>query len=378
MSKVIQIPIEISRESIDSVESKYPLKIVKSDRVRSAVYDNDGNLHSFCPLSSSDKEGFFSSTDELNQNVQLEEYVEGTMINVFHDDMNKEWIVCTKSNIGANNSFYINGNQKQKSFSSMFKECCESVGLELNSNYLNEKYSYSFVMRHVENRIINKITNNQLYLIAVYEKSSEVYPTHINMLFDAQSCESDWMLTRFDVKYPIVYSYDAVTKNDIVSKFAAPFTDSLIMGVNLFNKETGERAKYRNPVYEELKRLKGNQAKMEYHYMTLRKCGKVDEFLDFFPEYQEDFNMYECKIINFAHELFNRYNQCYLKRVKPLGSFDKQYKNHMFAIHEKYLEDKQRTDLDIVQNYLNHIPEAVLMGSINYEYRKERNIISAM
>lgn len=367
MSTMIKIPIEISPEVIDSVESKHPFKIIKSDRIRSAVYDKDGKLLSFCPLSSGKKDEFFAESDELKEYVRLEEYVEGTMINVFYDENSCEWIVSTKSNIGANNSFYINGNKKQKLFRLMFDECCESAGLDNMGSYLNENYSYSFVMRHVENRMINRISMNELYLVGLYDKPKEKYPSHISMMLNPEENESVWMLAPFKVKYPTIYP--SVNKSEILSRFAAPYTDFSIMGVNLFNTSTGERTKFRNPVYEELKRLKGNQAKMEYHYISLRKQGKVDEFLDFFPEYRDDFNLYECKIINFAHELFGRYNQCYLKRQKPLGHFDKQYKNHMFAIHKKYLGDKQRTDLNIVEDYLRSIPEAVLMGSINYEYR---------
>ena len=149
-----------------------------------------------------------------------------------------------------------------------------------------------------------------------------------------------------------------------------PFTDYSIMGVNLFDTTTGNRSKLRNPAYEELKRLRGNQAKLEYHYLILRNQGKIDEFLDFFPEYQEDFNMYECKIMNFTHTLFEHYLSCYLKREKPLKYFDTSYKTHMYTIHEEFMRNNNKTTLSTIQEYITRVPEAILMSSINTEYYK--------
>ena len=165
--------------------------------------------------------------------------------------------------------------------------------------------------------------------------------------------------------------YDMKSKEEIVKCFASPSTDYNIMGVNLFNKSTGERTKIRNPCFEELKKLRGNQAKLEFHYHSLRKDGKVDEFLDFFPEHREDFCMFECKRINFVHELYDHYQKCYMQREQPLRNYGNQFKNHMYAIHEDYLKNRTYTTLDVVDSYVNQLPEALLMGSINYDFRKQ-------
>ena len=205
----------------------------------------------------------------------------------------------------------------------MFHECWKDQNLgDINS--LSKKYSYSFVMQHKDNRIINKVSNNRLVLIAMYLHDDEdtlengEIKTNVSMIYDEKVFE---VMRQFGFEFPLVSAssdcYD--TKEKLIQEFASPYTDYIIMGINLFNTKTGERSKLRNPAYEELKKLRGNQAKIEYHYMTLRKLGRVDEFLDFFPEYQEDFNMYECKIINYQHELLDEFNKCYIQRKHPLG-----------------------------------------------------------
>ena len=146
------------------------------------------------------------------------------------------------------------------------------------------------------------------------------------------------------------------------------------MGINLFDTNTGNRMKFRNPNYEELKRLRGNQAKLEYHYLTLRKCDKVDEFLNFFPEYIEEFNMYETKIQIFMIDLYTHYESCYLKHEKPLREYPGEFKKHMYNIHSDYLTYNKHTTFDTIVEYVYNLPEAVLMSSLNYNLRNQNNI----
>lgn len=365
MAQYINIPTQITQDTVDSIESRTSHKVIKNDRIRSIVYDRDGKVVTFCPLSSCNIEDFFTN-GSLNANIRVEEYVEGTMINLHHDSLTNEWIISTKSNVGGKNSFYIDGKHHKKSFRDMFGECCSEIGLSLNSGHLSDKFMYSFVMQHIENRIINPVQSNKLYLIAVYEKPTEAYPSSVNMLTNYKDCKDIWMLSDCDIKFPEYYQYN--NKDVIRHAFAMPFTEYSIMGVNLFDTTTGNRSKLRNPAYEELKRLRGNQAKLEYHYLILRNQGKIDEFLDFFPEYQEDFNMYECKIMNFTHSLFEHYLSCYLRQEKPLRQYDSCYKTHMYSIHEDYMKNREKTTMNTVEKYVRGIPEAVLMSSINTEF----------
>ena len=342
---------------------KFGYNILKNNTIRSSVYDNDGFLQSFCPLSSESLNAFFTD-DVLNENIRVEEFVEGTMINLYHDK--DTWFVSTKNSVGGENNFYINGKQKQKSFKQMFYECCHEVNINVEN--LDKTYVYSFVMQHTDNRIINPVMKNSLYLISAYVKPYESNPTSIEMICDVKDLTH--IMPLGSVCFPT--QYDLTTRNDIIHRFAAPYTDYRIMGVNLFNRETGGRSKIRNPPYEELKKLRGNQAKIEYHYLTLRKEGRVDEFIDFFPEYTEDFNYYESKILNFTHTLYNNYVDCYMKHTMPLKQYDQKYKKHMYAIHDDYVKTKCKTDISAIDDYIYKIPEAILMSSINYEYRVEK------
>ena len=50
------------------------------------------------------------------ENCIAEEFIEGTMINLFFDHENQEWEIASKSAIGAKNNFFVSDNNINKTF----------------------------------------------------------------------------------------------------------------------------------------------------------------------------------------------------------------------------------------------------------------------
>ena len=65
-----------------------------------------------------------------------------------------------------------------------------------------------------------------------------------------------------------------------------------IVGVMIYAPD-GTRTKLRNPNYEDIRKLRGNQAKLQYQYLTLRQNGKMKDFLIYYPEYKKIFSSVE-------------------------------------------------------------------------------------
>jgi hypothetical protein len=105
------------------------------------------------------------------------------------------------------------------------------------------------------------------------------------------------------------------------------------MGVVLHNRMTGERAKIRNPIYEQVRNLRGNQSKLQYKYLCLRKDGKMKDYLKFYPENKGEFSKFRDQVHLFTDTLFLNYTSCYIKHEKPLSEFSHQYKSHMYNLH---------------------------------------------
>ena len=157
-------------EDYDGVYSKY----------RSIIYDKNGIMISCSPFKSISQKKFQQTYDLDNINVVLEEFVEGTMVNVFHDG--NEWQISTRTCIGGSNTFYNNGVAGAKSFKTMFDEVCRDVSFSYDM--LDKDISYSFVMQHIDNRVVSQYQFNDLILIEAY-KSSLLFK--IELCSDAQA-----------------------------------------------------------------------------------------------------------------------------------------------------------------------------------------------
>jgi hypothetical protein len=175
--------------------------------------------------------------------------------------------------------------------------------------------------------------------------------------------------------FPEIYKYEKYS--DLIDKYASMNTPYHIVGVVIFNKLTGERTKIRNPVYEQVRNLRGNQPKIQYQYLCLRKEGKVGDFLKFYPENKKEFSSFRDQIHLFTETLYSNYVSCYIKKEKPLKEFSEQYRTHMFNIHKMYLDDLREKKLfvtnSVVIKYVNEMHPSLLMYCLNFQMRK-RNV----
>jgi hypothetical protein len=178
--------------------------------------------------------------------------------------------------------------------------------------------------------------------------------------------------TNTTIKFPRVY--EEKTYSELIDKYASMNTDYNTLGFVLINKLTDERAKIRNPVYEQVRQLRGNQPKMQFQYLCLRKEGKVKDFLKFYPENKKEFSNFRDQVHLFTDTLLTNYISCYIKKEKPLKEFPEQFRTHMFKIHKMYMEDlkekKMYVNNTVVINYVNDIAPAKLMYSLNFHMRK--------
>jgi len=120
-------------------------------KYRSVIINEAGVVVGFAPPKSILAETFMATrpiiADANNENIVAEEFVEGTMLNVFFNA--GVWEVATKQTIGANVRFYTNN---VDTFYSMFLDAMQNIGLTLDM--LDKKNSYSFVLQHPKNRIV--------------------------------------------------------------------------------------------------------------------------------------------------------------------------------------------------------------------------------
>ena len=331
-----------------------------------SVIIRDTKVVCFAPQKSITCDAFMNKNNSNFEEIIVEEFLEGTMINVFYDITIGSWQISTRNTVGAKVSFFKGS---KKTFNDMFIEACELSGLDIN--YLNKSYCYSFVLQHPENRIVVPFKKATLYLIGIYEiiqSTNEIIVKELDLRDITTNCLWDNTM----ILLPERYKFTSYT--DLINKFGSPNTSYDIMGIIIKNKMTGERTKIRNPIYEEVKHLRGNQPKLQYQYLCLRHTGKIPDFLKHYPEKKQEMSMYRDQVHLFTLTLHNNYLSCYVRKEKPLNEFPSQYKTHMFKIHELFLNELRPNKLyvsnTVVMNYVNKLHPSLLMYCLNHNMRK--------
>ena len=336
---------------------KYNKEFLSFDQIetiglfRSIIY-TDNTINVFSPPKSININNFI---DKYNSDdCFAEEYIEGTMINLFYDNKINKWEISTKSSVSANIHFF----KDQPTFAKLFYEICNE--LNINFDLFSKDCCYSFVMQHPENKFVLQIYEKRLYLIACYKIDNlhvRVIPRHeISM--------------QNNIYFP--EQYVMTSYNELLNNYGTMNTSPNLLGVMIYHKD-GNRTKISNPNYKYIKHLRGNNTKLQYQYLCLRKNGEIKDYLKFFPENKNKFNVFKKQVHIFTDTLYVNYINCYIKKTEPLINFPKQFSPHMYYLHQYYLsvrEDRGYVNKNIVIQYINSLDSARLMYALNYHMRE--------
>jgi len=311
-------------DDLDMTESYY----------RSVIKNNDNKLICFS-LPKSKSYDFFKENNVLHDdNVTVTEIIEGTMINLFYNYDLENWDISTKSAIGGDYFFYrndykTNNKSKQLTFRQMFMEALrfdKDSDFKTNTEFFNnfdKDFCYSFVLQHPENHIVLDIEQPKLFLIGAFRIKEDSIK-----FVDFITFRDQYFLKEI-IYYPRVYEKEK-DYEEMETKYTMD-KNNLIMGLMYYNKKTGTRSHNRHEKYENMRLLRGNNPNLQYQYLCLKKIGKVKEFLEYFPKYQELFYGFFNKYKNFLTNIHKSYLEYYIKKNKD--SVSKKYMFHINKLH---------------------------------------------
>jgi hypothetical protein len=355
---------------------RYDKNILNDDLIstyglcRSIIVNENDKVVCFSPPKSIPTDEFIKKHPNKTDAIIAQEFVEGTMINVFWDEnigLTGGWEISTRNTVGATSGFYKSTNSK--TFRTMFLEAAQENNLHLNK--LNPAYCFSFVLQHPENRIVVPFNKARIYLVAMYHiDDTDINNVKVNSYNINEMRELNWMGA--DIQFPQTYYLNSYT--ELINKYASMNTSYDVLGFVLYNALTGERSKIRNPVYEQVRALRGNQPKLQYQYLTLRKQNKVKDFLKYYPENKRNFAEYREQLHLFTNTLFMNYISCYIKKEQTLKQYPDQYRTHMFELHKLYITSLRVNKLVVtnrtVIDYVNNLQTTLLMYCLNFHMRK--------
>ena len=346
------------------------LYLVKYDKSNCDMTDNDINKCRGLVLE--------KNTNKLvcvppphSQNVQLfndvsvdkthyEEFVEGTMINIFKWD--GTLYLATRSCLGGYNTFYSN-----KTFSTLFGEIIDLSKFDVIEDNMN----LTFILQHPENIIVKtyKVPNIKLvYGVSIHEHRLEYY--------DLSTLQELLLKKGLSFEIPKKYTINQITDvYEILSKM-----NHSEQGIILKNLEYGYlRSKIWNDHYKYVRQLKGNSNKKKFMYLELRKNKSIDEYLKYFEDDTELFETYRLELYETTNKLFNYYQDFHVRKttdgkhvIQKFLDIPYEYRPLCNGLHELYIKTKQKTDKRKVIYYVNNLQSAQLLFVINYKYRLEK------
>ena len=229
-----------------------------------------------------------SMNEEFNTNWNdyiVEPITDGAIIRVWwYQD---QWNVSTIKCIDAHDANWSNN----RSFYDLFNEASRIS--ELDYTRLNKNYCYTFVLRHPVN-----------HMIIEYDAPSLVHLCTVDMQCPNFNYVND------DVGIPQVPSVEFETFETFQETLKTPIEPQVLtiesnLGYILTHKTTKNKFKFETPSYTRARELKGNVPNIKYRIIDLIKEGSVEEFLSYFPQYQDDVKFVQKRLDGLVGDLYN-------------------------------------------------------------------------
>lgn len=309
-----------------------------------SVIVGDEKLLCMAPSKSVSIEKFKQLVGDNHSSIKYEEFVEGTMINLFWDDR-VGWEIATRKSIGCNYFYFRNQYDgieggEQKTFKQMFLDAfgANSIADIQVLSLLDKSCCYTFVVQHPLNHIVLNITNPVIYLVHSYKFDGMNY----------QYCENQNPdLCNYGIKFPerINDKVNIFSESDDRSNY---FVDPSSAGIMITHLTSGLRTVIRNPQYEELKTRRGNNPNLFYQYLMLRKKNECDKFLQHFPQYSKHFIHFQSKFTEFVTTIYQMYVDIHILKIKNTKSIPKAFLYFVEKLHYTvYLPSLKTTKVKI-------------------------------
>lgn len=274
---------------------------------------------------------FEDKTNLLEDNITdwtIEEAIDGTQIRLYY--YNSEWISTTARRITSQKSKW----NYVKSFYELFKDVEESI----DYNILNKDYTYTFILKHIENRIVSNINKNEL--IHIHTRNNKTL----------EEIDIDINITK--PKTYDFFSYDDFKRDLELLDFE---TKGYVVKMN------NKRYMFHTKDYERVKELKGNHLNINYNYLNLIKNNNLELFLQYFPEYRIKFNNVHKDLLNLAGIIHDLYIKKNVKKEITLQEINKLYRKILYDIHGEYIENRIIVTKHVVFDFIYKLPVGLVV-----------------
>jgi hypothetical protein len=265
-----------------------------------------------------------------------EEFIDGTMINQFHDGA--RWRLATRTQIDATNNFF-----GKRPYADLFAEAFAAAGLK--EALLVPGQTYSWVLQSAEERIV------------------VAPPYGISRLFLVATTAAD-LPAQLTALRPKIYP--CKTLEDVAQIVAIEGAAKKHQFQGLVLKlADGLRYKLRSNEYCEARYLRGNQAKRSYHWLDLWSKGLLYKYLAIYPEESCDADLLVNRFKAETQAVHDLYLRVYRKKELRLGDAPQKYRKLLWDAHK----EGKGAYFPHLKEFMNEQDTARKLWLLNYEVR---------
>lgn len=318
---------------------------------RSLIVHKESRL----PVSVSPPTSEMMTDDSVNEATVAEEFVEGTMMNIFHDATSEVAMVATRSRLGADKSFLVGA----PTFRQMLESAMSNQGVASFGHMLPVKDGLncftSVVVKDPSNRMVQHVETSSFVIVhqGWVQADGTVFIEEDPASFNCVSSnENDGTEIQ---GYNLETLRAAKSVKDWVSA-QVPSRAQFWQGVVL-KDGAGRRWRERSDTYETVRRLRGNESTTLERFARVRKQRCMEQYLQFFPEDTDPFYALEGQLRKNTRNLSRFYVDTFRSRQTLFHELPWPYKHHVSVLHNLYKDvlrvQKKRVELDDVIRYVN-------------------------
>ena len=264
------------------------------------------------------------------EGLVAQEYLDGFMINAWTEGA--EVALATRSCIGATGTFY-----SKKSFAALFKEIIGAAGVPLaglvGAGADAASGFASFHCQHPEHRVVTPVAQM-----------------------------GAWRIYRGEV----AADGSVVIEEDIAGPLAVPAAVATpspppwqSQGV-IYRDGAGGRWRVRNPAYQMVRSLRGNDLRADIRFVRLWQQKLLDTYLCYYPEEAATYQALIKRLDYIVGVLYTMYVGVHIKKIMKLDGIDPMWRPHVYALHGHYMSTLKPAGVFVrrkdVAEYLERLP----------------------
>ena len=332
---------------------------------RSVVWDRNTNTPvSVAPPKSISTEFPFKTCQEaMDAGIICQEHIDGFMINCFKRAGDDTLYITSRSKLDASGHFH-----SAKSFRQLFAEAYTGWNITEPTESLemiiqgktgdfpspdveqNEVATcFSFLVQHVDHRIVTPIKGNNVTLI------------HKAIVY------SDGVVSIEDTPASFVHCVplSSIPMTDGSDQIITWVHDQLrsqsweVQGI-VFKDQSGNRWRFRSESYLAVRSLRGNASSVVDRFVQLYLQNLAHTYLEYYPEDSVMFSFHQEMMKYMIHSIYTEYQQLHVRKTMTIDKINKMYHPHLYSLHGHYLSQlrsaNKKVTLNEVHDYLRKQP----------------------